>query len=149
MDILVLIDRLDALVDESRSWPLSDQVRIDRELLFELLDRMRDAIPVELREAQWIAKERAEMLADARRQAERIVREGRERQARLVTGQEIYRQAQRGAEDIIDDARDTEREIALGAEDYVEEIMSTVESNLERICAAVRRSRARLRESDD
>jgi len=45
------------------------------------------------------------MLAEAKREAERIVKEARERQEQLVSQQEVTRQAERAAEDIIEDAR--------------------------------------------
>lgn len=41
MDVLALIDRLDDLVHNAKAVPLSDQVRIDREQIFDLLDQMR------------------------------------------------------------------------------------------------------------
>ena len=71
MDVLVLIDKLDDLVHNARAVPLTDQVRIDREAIYELLDQMRSTIPEEVKQARWIVKERQEMLAEAKREAER------------------------------------------------------------------------------
>lgn len=84
------------------------------------------------------------MLAEAKREAERIVKEAREQQTRLISEEEVYRQAERGAEEILEDARDTERQIRLGAEDYADEILSTLEVNLEKFLSAVQRGRDRL-----
>ncbi len=91
------------------------------------------------------------MLAEAKREAERIVGEARERQARLVSEEEVTKQAERAAEDIIEDARGREREIRLGAEDYADEILNTLEVNLSKFIAAVQRGRDRLagRHEDD
>ena len=60
------------------------------------------------------------MLAEAKREAERIIKEARERQERLVGDEEVTKQAERAAEDIIEEARARERENRLGAEDYAE-----------------------------
>ena len=84
------------------------------------------------------------MLAEAKREAERVVKEARDQQARLISDEEVYKQAERAAEEIIEDARETERQIRLGAEDYADEILSTLEVNLEKFLAAVRRGRDRL-----
>ena len=142
MDVLVLIDKLDDLVHNARPVPLTDQVRVDREEIYDLLDQMRATIPEEIKQARWIVKERQEMLAEAKREAERIIKEAREEQARLIADEEVYKQAERGAEEIIEDARDTERQIRLGAEDYADEILSTLEVNLEKFLSAVRRGRS-------
>lgn len=144
MDVLVLIDKLDDLVHNARPVPLTDQVRVDREEIYDLLDQMRATIPEEIKQARWIVKERQEMLAEAKRESERIVREAREQQARLVSEEEVTKQAERAADEIVEDARAREREIRLGAEDYADEILNTLEINLQKFLEAVQRGRDRL-----
>ena len=149
MDVLVLIDKLDDVVHNARPVPLTDQVRVDREEIYDILDQMRATIPEEIKQARWIVKERQEMLAEAKREAERIVREAREQQSRLIADEEITKQAERAAEDIIEDARSREREIRLGAEDYADEILGTLEVNLSKFIAAVQRGRERLQGKEE
>jgi vacuolar-type H+-ATPase subunit H len=139
MDVLVLIDKLDDLVHNAKGVPMTDQVRVDKEEIYDILDQMRATIP----------EERQEMLAEAKREAERIVKEARDRQAQLVGEQEVTKQAERAAEDIIEDARAREREIRLGAEDYADEILNTLEVNLSKFIAAVQRGRERLQGKDE
>ena len=119
-------------------------MRVDKEEVYDILDQMRATIPEEIKQARWIVKERQEMLAEAKREAERIVKEAREQQARLVANEEITRQAERAAEEIVEEAREREREIRLGAEDYADDILNTLEVNLQKFTAAVQRGRDRL-----
>jgi cell division septum initiation protein DivIVA len=149
MDVLVLIDKLDDLVHNARPVPLTDQVRVDREEIYDILDQMRATIPEEIKQARWIVKERQEMLEEAKREAERIIKEARDQRERLVSQEEIYRQAERAAEEIVEEARDREREIRLGAEDYADEILNTLEVNLQKFLAAVQRGRDRLAGRDE
>ena len=121
MDVLVLIDKLDDLVHNAKAVPLTDQVRIDREEIYDILDQMRATIPEEIKQARWIVKERQEMLAEAKRETDRILGEARAR----------------------------EREIRLGAEDYADEILNTLEVNLSKFIAAVQRGRERLQGRDE
>src|SRR3990170_487934 len=86
MDVLVLIDKLDDTIHNAKPVPLTDQVRVDKEEVYDILDQMRATIPEEIKQARWIVKERQEMLADAR---------AREREIRL------------GAEDYADDILNT------------------------------------------
>ncbi len=149
MDVLVLIDKLDDLVHNAKTVPMTDQVRVNKEEIYDILDQMRATIPEEIKQARWIVKERQEMLAEAKREAEKIVKEARERQERLVGEEEVTKQAERMAEDIVEDARAREREIRLGAEDYADEILSTLEVNLSKIISAVGRGRERLQGKDE
>ena len=151
MDVLVLIDKLDDLIHNAKRTmlPGSDQVRLDREEVYDILDQMRATIPEEIKQARWIVKERQEMLAEAKREAERIIKEAREKQDQLISQEEVTKQAERGAEDIVADARDREREIRLGAEDYADEILGTLEVNLSKFIGAVQRGRERLQGRDE
>src|ERR671911_425174 len=124
MDVLVLIDKLDDQIHNAKPVPLTDQVRVDKEEIYDILDQMRATIPEEIKQARWIVKERQEMLAEAKRESERIIKEAREEQVRLIGEEEIVKQAERQAEEIIEDARAREREIRLGAEDYAEDILN-------------------------
>jgi cell division septum initiation protein DivIVA len=151
MDVLVLIDKLDDLIHNAKRTmlPGSDQVRLDREEVYDILDQMRATIPEEIKQARWIVKERQEMLAEAKREAERIVKVAREKQDQLVSNEEVVKEAERAADDIIQDARAREREIRLGAEDYADEILNTLEVNLSKFIGAVQRGRERLQGKDE
>jgi len=143
MDVLVLIDKLDDAVHSAKPVPLSGHVRVDKEEAYHILDQMRATLPEEIKQARWIAKEREEMLAEAKREAERILRDAREEQAHLLGEEEIAKHAERRAGEIVEKTRTREREIRLGAEDYADDILESLETNLERFSAALRRGRER------
>jgi hypothetical protein len=67
LDVLVLIDKLDELVATAKNVPMTDQVRIDREELFEIIDQRRPTSPAEIQPARGSVKERKAMLAEAKR----------------------------------------------------------------------------------
>jgi vacuolar-type H+-ATPase subunit H len=144
MDVLVLIDKLDDLIHNARSVPLTDSVMIDSEEIYDLLDQMRSTIPEEIKQARWIVKERQEMLAEAKQEAERLLSEAQERAEKLAADTEVVRLAEKNAQQIMEDAREHEREIRLGAEDYADEVLGNLEMNLDKFLAAVRRGRERL-----
>jgi vacuolar-type H+-ATPase subunit H len=144
MDVLVLIDKLDDVIHNARTVPLTDSVMIDREEIYDLLDQMRSTIPEEIKQARWIVKERQEMLAEAKQEADRVIAEANDKAARLASQEEVVRLAEKQAKEIIEDARERERETRLGAEDYADEVLANLEVNLEKFLAAVRRGRERL-----
>jgi cell division septum initiation protein DivIVA len=144
MDVLVLIDKLDDIIHNARSVPLTDSVMIDREEIYDILDQMRSTIPEEIKQARWIVKERQEMLAEAKQEAERVLTDAQERADRLASETEVVRLAERNGQQIMEDARDRERDVRLGAEDYADEVLGNLEMNLDKFIAAVRRGRERL-----
>src|SRR6266850_4899003 len=101
MDVLVLIDKLDDLVHNAKAVPLTDQVRIDREEIYDILDQMRATIPEEIKQARWIVKERQEMLAEAKREVDRLLAEAREQAVREASQTEIVKLAERQAQEIV------------------------------------------------
>ena len=146
MDVLVLIDKLDDLVHNAKAVPLTDQVRIDREEIYDILDQMRATIPEEIKQARWIVKERQEMLAEAKREVDRLLAEAREQAVREASQTEIVKIAERQADDIVDDARRSAREMKLEMEDWADNQLQSLEVNMERFLTAVRRGRERLHE---
>jgi hypothetical protein len=144
MDVLVLIDKLDDIIHNARSVPLTDSVMIDREEMYDILDQMRSTIPEEIKQARWIVKERQEMLAEAKQEAERVLTEAQERADRIASETEVVRLAERNAQQVMEAARERERDTRLGAEDYADEVLGNLELNLEKFIGAVRRGRERL-----
>jgi vacuolar-type H+-ATPase subunit H len=144
MDVIVLIDKLDDIIHNARSVPLTDNVMFDREEIYDILDQMRSTIPEEIKQARWIVKERQDMLAEAKQEAGRVLAEAQERADRLASETEIVRLAERNAQQIMEEAREQERVTRLGAEDYADEVLGSLEMNLEKFIAAVQRGRERL-----
>ena len=144
MDVLVLIDKLDDLVHNAKSVPMTDTVRVDKEEIYDILDQMRATIPEEIKQARWIVKERQEMLAEAKREAERLVNEAREQAGREASQQEVVKLAERQAHELLEQARGRERETRLAAEDYADGILEHLEVNLGKFLTAVQRGREQL-----
>ena len=148
MDVLAMIDTLDDLVLSAKPIRLTNQVRVDKQRIYDILDQIRRTVPEEIKQARWIVKERQDMLAEARREAERITKQARELEEHLISDEEVTKQAERAAEDIIEDARGRAREIVLAAENHADGILDTLEINLLKFTAAVERGRGHRAEED-
>ena len=144
MDVLVLIDKLDDLIHNARPVPLTDQVRVDREEIYDLLDQMRATIPEEIKQARWIVKARQEMLAEAKREAERLIQEARDKAEDIASREEVVRIAHEQADAIVSEAEARAGEMSTGAIDYADEVFGTLEANLDKFLNAVSRSRDKL-----
>ena len=150
MDVLVLIDKLDELVQNAKGVPLSqDQVRVDREEIWEIIDQMRSTIPEEIKQARWIVKERQEMLAEAKREAERLIAEAREQAAREASQQEVVKLAERQAAGRPGRGPAPGPVDPPGAEDYADGILENLHHNLGKIMDALERGREQLASKSD
>lgn len=89
------------------------------------------------------------MLAEAKRESERILEEARDQAAREASEKEVVKRAEREAADLLEEAGQREREVRLGAEDYADEVLGTLEVNLGKFLAAVQRGRERLQGRDE
>lgn len=152
MDIAARIHQLEELIREAKSMPLSASVLVNKDEVLELVDGMRNTLPEEIKQARWVVKDREELLAKARRDAEVIVDDARKEQARLVSDDEVVAESAREAERVLADAREQARQIKLEAEDYVDAMLASFESTLtktqERLARTrdlVERGRERLR----
>src|SRR6187455_1051459 len=127
MDVLVLIDKLDDLVHNAKQVPLTDTVRVEKEEIYDILDQMRASIPEEIKQARWIVKERQDMLAEAKREAERLIQESRDKAEQIASEEEVVRIAHEQAELILREAEDRSWDVRSGAEGYADEIFGTLE----------------------
>ena len=85
MNVNELLDTIEDLLEESTGMPLSGGKRIvDVEQIRDYLDDIRANLPVELRQAQSIVGDRAQLIESANAQAQAIVKKAEER-ARIQT----------------------------------------------------------------
>lgn len=89
MDIETAIEELVRIVKTARPVMLSQNVQIDKAEVLSLLATVQDGLPDELRNARWVIKEREEMLAKARREAEQIIEDARAEREHIVSQHEI------------------------------------------------------------
>src|ERR671914_335005 len=103
MDVLVLIDRLEELVEEARSFPgFGNTAMIDRDAAFDIIDQMRQTIPEELKQARWIIKERQAMLDEARSESDRIIRSAQEEAEKITSEEEVLKRAEKRSAEIME-----------------------------------------------
>ncbi len=146
MDILHLVDRLEALVEKARRLPLTSAILVDEGTFLDIIDQMRISIPEEVKQAKRLQQEREQVIAEAQEEGARIIAKAREDAARLVADHELRRQAQARAERIIEDAQRQAQSVAQGADDYALEVLSRLSQELAGLSTTVANGLAVLEE---
>lgn len=145
MDAQAKLDEITALVESAKSMPLSASVLVNKAEMLALLDELRAGLPDELREAQWVIKDRDEVIDQGRKEAERIIADARTEQARLVSRTEVMKAATEEAERVNAEAKENARKMRLEVEDYVDAKLANFEVVLHKTLGAVERGRDKLR----
>jgi hypothetical protein len=143
-DVEAALADLERYIRGARPSSLSSQVRLDREHLLELIRVVRARLPVALRSARWLIKERNDYLARARRDAEDLVEEVKAEAARMVHRTEVVKQAEIRARRIVEAAEEQARRRRLELEDYCDEHLARFEEALDRALGNVREGRRKL-----
>ena len=145
MELFNVLNELEDLVENSPKVPLTRRVLIDEEKLLDYLDRMRAALPEEVRQAKWVLQEREKVLADSKKEALRIMEEAQKQLDRRAEESEITRQAKTIAEEVVQKAEAVAREIKQGARNYADDVLGGLEEELNKLINQIRSGRAELK----
>lgn len=145
MEAQAKLDQITEMVESAKSMPLSASVLVNKAEMLGLLDELRAMLPEELREAQWVLKDRDEVIDQGRKEAERIIADARGEAARLVSRTEVMQAATKEADRIVAEAKENARQMRLEVEDYVDAKLANFEVVLHKTLGAVERGRDKLR----
>ena len=138
MDIMQLVDELEALVGKSFRIPFTSNIIINEDELFDILDQIRVAIPKEVKDARRTEAERERILARAQEEANRLVDMAKEKMMTAVDDHEIIETARSEAKRILTQANEEAQQVETEANDYVAEHLATLEEQLLKLLTTVR-----------
>jgi cell division septum initiation protein DivIVA len=98
---------------------------------------MRIAIPDEMRRAERIIREKERTKAQAKEEAERIVKLARQEAAELAANHSVARTAGEEAAMIRERARQEAQKIVAGADEYAFEVLCDLEQDLKRALTVI------------
>lgn len=138
MDILHLVDRLEELINHSRSIPFTRNVIIDEDRMLDLIDQMRVAIPEEVKKSQQILAQKDRVIAQAKEEADRTVNIAKEKSDKLTDRDSIVQDARKKASQLEAEAEVRIKSTRAEADEYVAETLTNLEIALERVLNQVR-----------
>lgn len=132
------------LVENAKAMPLSASVLVPRDEILYLVDAALDAIPVEIRQAQLILRERHEIAEKAKFEADEIIASATSRAERLVARTEIIRQANQNANRLMQTAKEESAKLKYEAQDFVDQKLASFEAVLDSVAKTVKAGREKL-----
>lgn len=100
-ELVYNLDTLEDLVSNGKRVPMSRKVMVEEDEFIQLLEEIRSSIPVEIRNAQRLLKERERLLGEAQEQATRIVNDAQRRASVLVSEHTVLAEAKQHAEELL------------------------------------------------
>ncbi len=143
-----LIDELYDVLDKGWKMPLSaGKVFVDSEEVRQILDEIKEEIPTEVRKAKAIVADRAQIIDEANRQGDTIIRVAQEKAKAMVEQDEIVRQAQQKANELLAQAQAKFKEMRKASNDYVDDLMRRTDESLSENLAELRKTRQNIKMS--
>lgn len=143
---MFLIERLDALVEQGRRLPGTNNVMVDKVAATDLIEQLRVAVPEEVRQAKRINEESSRLVERAQDEAERVIARAQEQAAFLIEERELTRAAEQRSEEIIEEAKGEAAEIQQGADAYAANVLVKLEGEVVKALQSIRRGLSALDE---
>ena len=141
-----IIGALYDMVQDARSMPLAaDKCILERDRILDMLDEIIAQLPGELKQSRTIVESRNELISQARREAEMILRQAQEQAKQMVTKEAIYVEAKRRAEELANQAQERIAALKKASNEYMDESLRQTEEVIADALANVRDTRMKFR----
>ena len=141
-----IIGALYDMVQDARSMPLSaDKCILERDKVLDMLDEIIAQLPGELKQARTIVESRNELVNQARREADGVIREAQEKASQLVTKEAIYEEAKKRSEELVSQTQNRINQLRKAANEYMDESLRQTEEAIAQALNEVRETRMKFR----
>ena len=123
-----IISALYDMVQDARGLPLgADKCIVERDKVLDMLDEIIAQLPVELKQARTIVESRNELIGQARREAENIIRQAQEKAEELVAEEAIYKEAKRQCQEMVVQTQARMSDLRKASNDYMDDALRRTE----------------------
>lgn len=141
-----IIGALYDMVQDARSMPLAaDKCILERDKVLDMLDEIIAQLPGELKQSRTIVESRNELISQARREAENILREAQEKAKQMITKEAIYQEAKKRSEELVGQTQNKINQLRKAGNEYMDESLRQTEEAISQALAEVRETRMKFR----
>ena len=140
-----IISALYDLVQDARAVPLAaDKCIVERDKVLDMLDEIIAQLPVELKQARTIVESRNELIGQARREAELLVRQATEKAEKMITEEAIYQETKRTCQEMVEQTQSRMAQLRKVSNDYMDDALRRTEEAIALSLEDVRDTRAKF-----
>ncbi len=145
-----IISALYDMIQDARALPLgADKCILERDKVLDMLDEIIAQLPSELKQSRTIVDSRNELIGQARREAETIVRQAQQKANELVSQEAIYLEAKRQCQEMVSKTQDKIAELRKLSNEYMDDALRRTEEAISQSLSEVRDTRVKFRALTD
>lgn len=126
-----LIDEMEEVLAGGHRIPFSGHLLVDEERMLDVIDRMRVAVPEELKRARRIIQEQDRLLEEARARVQQVLEEQGLLAAIEDERQRLMQEAEQEAVQVRSGADDYARQVLKDLEDRLSKLLTSIHNGLE------------------
>lgn len=141
-----IISALYDMVQDARALPLgADKCILERDKVLDMLDEIIAQLPVELKQARTIVESRNELIGQARREAEGLIRQAQDQADKMVEQETIYQEAKRQCKEMVLQTQNRMNELRKASNDYMDDALRRTEEAISMSLEDVRDTRTKFK----
>ena len=141
-----IISALYDMIQDARALPLgADKCILERDKVLDMLDEIIAQLPSELKQSRTIVESRNELIGQARREAELIVRQAQQKANELVAQEAIYQEAKRQCQEMVNKTQAKITELRKLSNEYMDDALRRTEEAISQSLSEVRDTRVKFR----
>ena len=141
-----IISALYDMIQDARSVPLAaDKCIVERDKVLDMLDEIIAQLPVELKQARTIVESRNELVSQARREAETLVRQAQDQAQKMITEDAVYQETKRQCQEMVDQTQIRMAELRKVSNDYMDDALRRTEEAIALSLEDVRDTRSKFK----
>jgi F0F1-type ATP synthase membrane subunit b/b' len=141
-----IITTLYDMIQDARALPLgADKCILERDKVLDMIDEILAALPGELKQSRNIVDSRNEVISQARREAEGIIRQAKEDAKALVAKEPIYQEAKRQCQEMVLQTQVRMAELRKVSNEYMDDALRRTEEAIAQSLSEVRDTRVKFK----
>lgn len=144
MKIYELLDELKEEIENSPKAVFSNKRTIDSDVILEIIDDLKKAVPDEIIRAEDLLKEKDELIGRAQEEAASIIASAEDELQTRISENNVIQEAEIKAKELLKLAESNAREITMGSKEYADDILSELETYLADYLKVIRKNRLEL-----
>ena len=134
------------LIQDARAMPLaSDKCIVERDRVLDMLDEIIAQLPSELKQSRTIVESRNELINQARREAESILRQAQDQAKQMITKEAIYAEAKRRSEELVGQTQTKITQLRQAGNEYMDDALRRTEETIAAALDEVKETRMKFR----
>lgn len=128
--VMSFLDELEDLISTSSKMPFTEKGFVDMEMAEKIIEDIRVNLPKDVKEAEWIIKEKDRIISDAKNEYNKVIISAKDQAEYLVDTDFVKKEAEKRAEAIIAEANSHANHIKMRTYEYIDKLLYDMQNDI-------------------